>query len=102
MGPDTIDFANVVAVLDGTQIVYAGDGERVGRLRMIDSFVVAGKYGFMGPKGSNATAWDAWTETLEVRGNTFAGAERAMRKNLPDNTYVDRDAFDGLIAARLR
>ncbi len=34
--------------------------------------------------------------TLRVTGNTFAEAAAAFEKNLPENTYVTRTAFDAL------
>jgi hypothetical protein len=102
MGPDTLDFDNMVFVGDGNQIVYVGDAERVGRVRFVNGFGTTGAYGFMGAGQANAANWTAWTDALEVTASTFTGAATALRTNLPQNTYVDRPTFDGLIAPRLR
>jgi hypothetical protein len=102
MGPGTVDFENVVFVGDGAQVVYVGDRERIARVRFVNGYATAGVYGFMGGGYANARNWTAWTDSLEVTGNTFTGARSTLRINLPENNFVDRAKFGALVARRLQ
>lgn len=100
MSPNRVVFENIVHTGPGNQLVYYGDSEKMGSLRFVNGLSTTGQYGFAGPQGNNGTNWNTWTDALEVTGNTFTGASTIFRNNFPTNTFVDRVAFDLLVAAR--
>lgn len=101
MSPDSLEFDNVVFVGDGTSVIYNGDDQRVGRLRMTGSAATTGTYGIMGAGLPNLTDYASWLDQLEVTGNTFTGAAGSLQKAIPSNTFVTRTAFDAIVAPRL-
>ena len=102
MGPDTLEFDDVVFVGDGTSLLLNGDRERVGRIRLVNSLVTSGKYGLMGAGKANLDDWKAWLDALDVAGSTFSEAAPALKPRVPGNTFIDRAAFDAAAAPRLR
>jgi hypothetical protein len=99
-GVDTFDSQRVTFIGDGSQLVYVGDKERIGRIRFIDGFATSGVYSFQGPAGVNGTTWRGYADVMEVHGNHFANAAAALKKSFPANTFISRVELDALIAAR--
>jgi hypothetical protein len=114
-GPDLVDLRGITFVSDGGKAVEIQrgtckgpsgtpvPGDPVRLFALIDSRCTMGAYGITLGKnhwGNNAAGVVA---SLDVKGGTFtcgtASCEKQMRKYLPRNTYVDRQAFDRLVSA---
>jgi hypothetical protein len=103
LGVGTIDFENVVAKVSGTRLIYGGDGERIERIRMVDSLATVGRYGIMGgsPGQANLANWATWVDTLDVQRNVFLGAVTALQRAIPLNSYVGTAGeFDAALGGR--
>jgi Right handed beta helix region len=102
---------NVAVDTDGAAIVVGDFGARLmpdgtivktgklGSFSMTKSLCQVGKYGFFF-RAANASKWPAVLDALSLTGNTFAGADPALVKGFPDNTYIDETAFETAFTSR--
>lgn len=110
--PHDVTFDSNTAITDGNCIVLVeksgsalqADGTKrpagnVARLVITNNRLVAGTYGLFLSGHVAGERWQDSVDELTFTGNTIAGASAKLKKNMPDNTYVDRSRFDALIAA---
>jgi hypothetical protein len=107
--PSDITIADSIGIVDGTaSIVYDpggvlnADGTKrpggaIGSLTLTGNYLVAGTpYGINLAGSMNGLNHPRGVTKFTVTGNTFADAAAALRKNLPNNRFVTREAFDAL------
>ena len=110
--PADFTATNNVVVSDGTSVFYYDPGSVLdpvtgvkrtggpfGSVTLTGNYLVPGIYGLVFAGQPNASGdLSAGVRTLTVTGNTFADAASALKKALPQNTYIDRATFDAQIA----
>jgi hypothetical protein len=106
--PADLTFTGGVSVTDGTATILYDPGKvltadgttrqggPIAALTVTDKYFRTGIYGINLAGVVNAGPSPKGVVKLVVTGNTIAGASAALKKNLPQNTYVDRVAFDAL------
>lgn len=86
--PLDVSFRNVVCKNDGSSLVYATG-------KQMDSFIFennkgnCGSYGLNMAGGANGSLMANAAKSWSVKNNTFVKANAAMKRNFPENTYVD-------------
>ena len=95
---ESIDVEGALIQGDGTSVICV-DGvggssvpsvgpQKIDRLRVVNSDLIAGQYGISIEGNHNASNYQAGVAVLDVAGNTIRGAATALRTNLPSNTFL--------------
>lgn len=109
--PADFTATNNVVVSDGTSCFYYDPGSVLdpvtgvkrtggpfGRVTLTGNHLVPGIYGLVFAGIANGGASPTGVTSLTVTGNSFADAAAALKKNLPQNSYVDRATWDAAIS----
>jgi len=95
-GSKFIEYAFGARMLpDGTR----ASTDKLGSLVVTNSRFTTGAYGFSLAGQQNAANWSLSVGALDVHDNKILTPSSTLKKNIPNNTFVDQATFDALIAA---